>query len=140
MQNILTNKFVLGVATLATVAGSALLVTSALAAEDGTENNCPCERERSEFAEGQHMGPMGEGPRAEVREAVANNDYEAFVELTANAPFAEDISEETFAVMVEAHALMESGDREGARELMSSAGLEGHRLHKGPQFHSEDVE
>ena len=172
MQKTLSNKYVIGVATLAIVAGSALLMTAADAAETETDTGCRFGGERPELTEEQqaimeearslkeqglheearaesdlpgpprHMGPRGEGegPRADVREAVANNDYESFVELTADSPFAGEVNEETFSVMVEAHALMESGDFEGARELMQNAGLDNHRPHKGPQFHSQTTE
>jgi hypothetical protein len=68
---------------------------------------------------GMGKGMMRENPdRDAVREAVENNDYATFVELRKNMPFAEDVSEETFAKMVEAHKLMLAGDRDSAFEIM----------------------
>ena len=50
--------------------------------------------------------------------ALESNDFEAFVELTADAPFADDLTPEAFAKLVEAHTLMEAGDMDGARAIL----------------------
>ena len=66
-----------------------------------------------------------EARRAAVREAIENNDYEAFLEAVAGSPRAEVIdSEADFELLVEAHELRAAGDREGAREIMDELGLE----------------
>ena len=61
--------------------------------------------------------------REAVKEAIENNDYEAFLEVTKDHPFAEDITEEKFTVLVEIHELREAGDFEAARALAEEAGL-----------------
>ena len=66
----------------------------------------------------------------EVKDAIANNDYEAFLEATAEAPFAGEVDEETFALMTEAHALHEAGDHEAAREIMDELDI----FPRGPGF------
>lgn len=53
-----------------------------------------------------------------VKAAVDANDYEAFLEAMADAPFVDKLTEEHFNTMVEIHALREAGDKEAARELM----------------------
>lgn len=57
-----------------------------------------------------------------LREAIENNDYEAFQKLAENTPFANMISEETFNKRVETHQLREAGDYQGAREIMQEIG------------------
>lgn len=61
----------------------------------------------------------------EVRTAIENADYEAFLAASADSPFADVItSEEDFETLVEAHSLMEDGDRDGAIALFEELGLE----------------
>ena len=92
-----------------------------------------------------HRAEMKEVHKA-VRDAVDNNDYAAFqiaVEGTKKAEHIED--EEDFAQLVEAHALKEAGDYEGARAVMEELGFpekqgkRGHGMGKGfgHRFHSE---
>ena len=63
-----------------------------------------------------------------VRTAVSEGDFDAFV---ANAPdkLLEKIDADNFAQFVEAHQLRESGDKEGAKEIMEALGIK--RPHKG---------
>ncbi len=69
-------------------------------------------------------GRRGHGPKKEVREAVANGDYQAWAELLADKPNAEEfVNEATFATLQEAHALAEAGDKEGAKALLEEAGI-----------------
>jgi hypothetical protein len=56
----------------------------------------------------------------EVKDAIGNNDYTAFLAATADTRVGEAITEERFAIMVQAHQAHESGDQETARELMKS--------------------
>ena len=71
-----------------------------------------------------------QGHREAVREAVENNDYTAFLTAIAETPIADTIDTEAeFEKFVEAHELMEEGDREGAREIMDELGIE-----RGPGF------
>lgn len=58
-----------------------------------------------------------------VKEAVENNDYDAFRSVAANTPMADEVTEEMFSKIVEAHELREAGDREGAREIMKELGI-----------------
>jgi len=72
---------------------------------------------------GKHRRGGGEQPEA-VREALQNNDYQAWAELLANHPNADAfVNESTFAVLREAYLLKEAGDREGARALLQEAGI-----------------
>lgn len=63
--------------------------------------------------------------REEVKAAVEAEDYDSFLEAVEGSPLEEKInSEEDFETFVEAHELRESGDREGARELLEELGVE----------------
>ncbi len=55
--------------------------------------------------------------------ALDNADYAAFAELTADSPFADELTPEAFSQLVEAHTLMEAGDMEGAREILRGLGI-----------------
>ncbi len=62
--------------------------------------------------------------KAEIKTALENNDYPAWQELMSNHPKAlEKINEENFTKLVEAHDLMISGDKEGARAIMDKLGV-----------------
>ncbi len=57
--------------------------------------------------------------REEMRAAVAAGDYGQWAELMADHPRVEEmVTEENFAKLQEAHQLAESGDKEGAKEIM----------------------
>ncbi|MBU1557477.1 hypothetical protein KKC45_00775, partial [Patescibacteria group bacterium] len=72
--------------------------------------------------------------REAIRTAVENNDYETFKTLTADKPFGLEVTEETFAKMVEMHSLMQAGDEEGAKLLREEIGLRGgERVERGPR-------
>lgn len=61
-----------------------------------------------------------------IRSAIEADDYNAFVTAVADTPMAEQItSESDFAKLVEAHELMEGGDKDGAKEIMEELGLTG---------------
>ncbi len=79
-------------------------------------------------------GPMMEN-HEEVKSAIESGDYEAFLEaVSEDSPFGEEMSEEKFQIMVQAHELKESGDYEAARELMEEAGFEKkHKFGKGSE-------
>jgi hypothetical protein len=67
-----------------------------------------------------------------IREAVNANDFEAFQEAMMGTPFADMVTEENFAKLVEAHGLMENGEFEKAHELLEGLGFPhpgGHRMH-----------
>jgi len=53
----------------------------------------------------------------EIKQAIADNDFQAFQELTADKPMAEKITQEDFGKMVQIHSLIEQGDFEAAKEL-----------------------
>lgn len=60
-----------------------------------------------------------------VKTAVDNDDYDAFLTAIADSPLADAInSEADFETFKEAQQLRESGDHEGAQELMSELGIE----------------
>lgn len=61
-----------------------------------------------------------------VREAVENNDYPAFLNAIAGSPLADIIDTKAeFARFVEAHNLLEDGDREAAKEIFDELGIKG---------------
>ncbi len=71
-----------------------------------------------------HMG--GAEMRAEhkvIKQAIEDNDFTAFKNATAEAPFAAMVTKENFAKLVEAHTLRKSGDKEGARTLLKDLGF-----------------
>ena len=55
--------------------------------------------------------------------ALENNDYVAWQELTKNKPHANEITEEQFTILVEAHKLVQEGKFEEARDLKESLGI-----------------
>ncbi len=71
--------------------------------------------------------------RPDIKEAIENQDYEQFLELTKNSPRHQKITEEQFNKMVEIHKIFESGDKEAAKEMMKELGFK-----KGPRGPKED--
>lgn len=74
--------------------------------------------ERDEFRE-EH--------REDVENAIESQDFEAFEEAMSETHFADQITEEHFEKVMEAHALKEAGDYEEAREIMNELGRGGPR-------------
>jgi len=78
-----------------------------------------------------------EAMRESVNLAIENNDFDAFSTAVANTPLGDAIvTESDFEKFAEAHALRESGDHEGAHEIIEELGIEksdghGPRGHKG---------
>lgn len=82
--------------------------------------------------------------RGEVRDAIEAGDYEAFKDAIEGSPLADLIDNETdFNKLVEAHDLLKSGDKEGAKDIFEELGLpeRGHMMkdgdHKEPPFVSQ---
>jgi galactokinase len=71
------------------------------------------------------MHAYRESKRTEMDAALEANDYEAFTALVAGSPMADELTEDTFASLVEIHELEQAGDREGASALRESLGLKG---------------
>ena len=70
----------------------------------------------------EHRAQMHEA----VEEALENGDYDAFLKAVQDSPMEEKVdSPEEFDLFIEAHELRESGDKEGAREVMKDLGFEG---------------
>lgn len=70
-----------------------------------------------------HTGKKGgmRGLHSEaVRTAIENDDYNAFVTATVDAPFSGKIDTAAFASFVEAYNLRKAGDFKGAHEVMKS--------------------
>lgn len=82
---------------------------------------------------GKDKGERGER-NPEVKEALENGDYETFKELTADAPFADEIDEDTFEQLVEAHEYRVAGDHESARAIMEELGI--NKFHRGGAPHA----
>lgn len=78
--------------------------------------------------------------RGAMKSAVEAEDYDAFVDALSQLPKAEEslenATEENFAKMIEAHQLMEAGDKEGAKVIMEELGFgKGfHNGHRGEKF------
>jgi ribosomal protein L25 (general stress protein Ctc) len=92
---------------------------------------------RHEFRNKKGHNTMSE----QVKEAIENEDYDAFIAATENISMAYEIDEEEFNVLIQAHQLRAEGDREGARDLLEDAGIErpGARgQHKGSRMRSFD--
>jgi len=84
----------------------------------------------------EEMREAREAAQEVVRTALESSDYDAFMTAIADTPLADVIdSEADFQTFVEAHALREDGDHEGAQALLSELGLErpegGKRGHRG---------
>jgi len=85
------------------------------------------------------VGPRGMGGemsvhREEVDTALQNADYQAFVEATKDAPFADNVNEDFFAKMTQIYNLKKAGDFEGARVIMDEIGIGGNMGHMKPSF------
>lgn len=61
--------------------------------------------------------------RAAVNAALEAGDYQAFVDATAQAPFAGKVTEEKFDAMIKARDLFISGDKEAAKQVLVDAGM-----------------
>lgn len=66
---------------------------------------------------------MDSETRGAIRQALENNDYEAWKNLKPDRPCAEELSQEDFAELVEAHNLRQEGNFEEAREIQQELGL-----------------
>ncbi|AKM84417.1 TPA: hypothetical protein DCZ46_03640 [Candidatus Campbellbacteria bacterium] len=75
------------------------------------------------MGKGFNRGGAMQAHREESRTAVENNDYTAFQTAVAGSPMEDKVTPEIFAKMVEAHALREAGDLDGAREIMQGLGI-----------------
>lgn len=65
------------------------------------------------------------GPKAEAREAVISGDYSAWLQALEghpNVPF--ELTEETFNAFKDAHDALQAGDKDGAAEILTAAGIE----------------
>lgn len=61
--------------------------------------------------------------REDVRTALENNDYDAFLVAITGSPMEETMTSEIFSKMVEAHNLRQEGDFEASREIMKELGF-----------------
>lgn len=65
----------------------------------------------------------------EGREAMENGDYDTVAEMYQNRT-GEELSENQFKVMQEAHTMMQEGNREGAKAILDEAGVEPPKMQK----------
>ena len=91
-----------------------------------------------------------EAAREAIRSAIESGDYAAFSSaLTEDGPLSEIDTQAEFDLFLEANELREAGDKEAAREIMNSLGIEkpkgkhgfGHRDNEephGPHEREED--
>ncbi len=79
--------------------------------------------------------------RLEVKEAVANGDYDLFLTLIEDTPLADIITTEAdFELFQEAQELREGGDKDAAREILDELGFdprEHHGKHRGHRIGSQ---
>ncbi len=61
--------------------------------------------------------------RAAVNAALEAGNYQAFLDATAQAPFAGKVTQEKFDAMVKARDLFISGDKEAAKQVLIDAGV-----------------
>ena len=72
--------------------------------------------------------------REAIKEAIEDEDYEAFLEATEGSHLAEVIDTESeFERFIEAHELRQDGDHEAAKAILDELGIE--RPHKGKGHH-----
>lgn len=129
-----TNKLIVGASLLSlAVTGGLVAMTQAASNTEDTASSMAQTERRFE------RGEMKENMTA-VKEAVENNDYQAWVDAMSEHPHADDLdlSEATFAKFVEAHALMQDRDREGAKAIFEELGLQRPGKGHGPRgMHGE---
>lgn len=58
-----------------------------------------------------------------IRTAIENNNYTEFKKLIADKPFTDQVNEQVFAKIVQAHNLRMGGDFEGAKTVMNEIGF-----------------
>lgn len=78
-------------------------------------------------------GKWGGSPekRAEVKEAIDNNDYDAFVNAVGeDSTFGKNITEDNFSQFVQAKNLIEEGNKEEAKTIFEELGIK-KGFHKG---------
>lgn len=110
---------VISAAITAIIAVAGIAASSYAFGGDGFEKNKPnFTSEQREEMKANHEA---------MKEALDNNDYEAWKELVGDKPVSEKITEEKFSRLVEAHSLMQSGDKEGAKAVFDELGLKGPR-------------
>lgn len=110
----MNNRFLTGI-----IIGGTILSTTASAFAFGPQNGSSV---------GLNGGMGEQNPdRAAMIEAMENNDYQAWYDLTKDSPRGEEIlnviNEGNFDRFVEAHKLREAGDFEGSKVIMKELGL-----------------
>ncbi len=118
-----SKKIAIAVITILSAVGLSGFASVA-SADDGGQNQ---ERHR-----------MDPETRQAWKQALENNDYEAWLAIAGDKPITEKINEENFSQFVEAFNLKEAGDFEGAKAIFDELGLEKkpHRKH-GPKMDPE---
>ncbi len=72
--------------------------------------------------------------RLAIETAITASDYAKFATLIAGTPFEGKITESNFPKLVQAQALMKSGDHDGAHTIMKELGINGPGQHgNGPK-------
>jgi ABC-type transport system substrate-binding protein len=72
----------------------------------------------------------------EGREAIENGDYDAVSEMYQNRT-GEELSENQFKVMQEAHTMMQEGNREGAKAILDEAGVQPPKMQQLKKMNGE---
>jgi hypothetical protein len=108
----------------------ALFVGTAIAASASEpiqgDCQCDCKAQHEERRENRAEN------REEMKALFAAGNYEAWAEVMAEKPNAEEfVTEDNFNVLVEAYQLREAGDNEAARELLESHGIKPLHKHRG---------
>jgi len=78
--------------------------------------------------------------KAEVKEAITNNDFEAFTTAVGeDSKFGQQITEENFSKFVEAKQLIEDGNKEDAKAIFEELGIDGYRMGHYGGFHKSVI-
>lgn len=119
MKNKNNLKIQLGAAVLGVIATTALVAGVTYAQVGPGEKQGDCEFKSNK---GIHM----QENRDEVRTAILNNDYEAWLAAqNENSPMKDKITSDNFSKLSEMHNLMQAGDKEGAKLIREELQLEG---------------
>jgi len=120
-----TTKLAIGAVALSLIASAGLAAMSQAFEREGEDH-----RQRIELSDEERTERKAN--REAAKEALENNDYEAWAAILADHPKAEEfVNETTFNALIAAHALKEAGDKEGAKALLEEAGIKRPGFHKG---------
>jgi len=96
------------------IALSALIITTLAVSASVSAHDGEAPQRGPQFDQGQHE---------ELMQAVENGDYDAWKAIVGDNKMFEAITSENFGRLSEAHALVQSGDKEGAQAIFEELGI-----------------